>query len=1259
MENIKIVSINVNGLNISRKRRSIFDHLRKTGADVCLLQETHGSQVSATLWKKEWGAPAFFNNGSQSSRGVAILVSRKSPINVLQITADDDGRVICMDLELDGKIYTVGSFYAPTQDKPAEQLVALEDLEQALLELTSDSIVLGGDFNCFLDPKLDKNTHTSSVTHSQPVRLRIKLLMENWGLSDLWRVRNPGRRGYTFRRGNYSSRLDYFFVSDHISEMVTSSTIDMSVHSDHALLSMSIQGNTIQRGPGFWKFDTALLHREDFILKMTKFLKEWSPPAELSTPIMIWEWMKYEIRKFVSEYTKKLHNLEKQRIAELNKELKDLYVRADEEQADLSLEIESVRRELREIEESRARKLLFRSRSNWALYGEKCSRYFLNLEKRNCKEKTRSSILTKEGNTITDIKRILEVGRAFYENLYQAHEDDLASLDNLKEQLQDLNLPQLSGEDKELLDMPLSPEELRKALNEMNHNKSPGSDGLPPEFYQKFWSFLSPNYCRSLQHSLLTDQLSQSQNRGIITLVLKRDVDRRLIENWRPITLLNTDYKIYTKALALRLQRVMGLLIHQNQTGFMRGRFIGDSVRVVKDSLEIIKNQHPGGLIVALDFSRAFDSVRWGLVVRALEGFNFGENFIGYTELIFQNVQSCLINSGTTSPYFSPGRGLRQGCCASPYFFLLVVELLSTLIRNNEKIKGIKMGQVEVKVAQFADDMTVMLADEASLLELLVVLRKFESWSGLTINRRKTKIISPSRLEAGSTTVEGIEVCDKAKILGIWIGLDTSEDFCYKWNFEKVLEKIQRVCDSWYQRTLSIKGKITVINSLLVSLLQYPCSIILTPERVFKEYKQIVTGFIWGNKKARIAYRTLILPVEDGGLKLIDLETRVKTNLLQWVKRIISGPDTNVAQSLCHLLGTEDLVRFFSYRSPPLPPALKSHKFYLKMVKLYEQLHDIEPTEENSIRRQILWYNREVGPKNSTIHWPRWERAGINTVGDLCHPTEGRLLSHLELQNFYGLSCTFLEALSMRLHIPSHWRNSITRGWQPQKQRQSDTCVLLKQEGPEDITSLSAKQMYKGLITLNRTDSAAFLRWTNGIDDVRVTNATEWREICARTFSATRETKLQSLQFKVINRIVPCGVHLKQLRIRETEECPLCLHRDSIVHFFFHCPVVQTFWGHVCAWFRRTADLYLDSLTPKEFMFGLPSPCHKNKIINFILMQVRFFIYRQKLFHNSDLSLTHWLCELRTKLDMEKWICRKLGSPSHFNIWLKIREELD
>lgn len=192
------------------------------------------------------------------------------------------------------------------------------------------------------------------------------------------------------------------------------------------------------------------------------------------------------------------------------------------------------------------------------------AKYFLNLEKRKNADRTLNTIIAGDGTCLTDIHNILQEGKLFYEQLYKSDEDSLLPADQIDRQIQNLQLPQLSCEDRDSLEAPFSREELKSALSHLNTGKCPGTDGIPPEFYSRFWDLLAPFFCTALDYSLDWGTMLVSQRRGIITLLPKKDTDKRFIANWR-LTLLNTDYKIYTKPICLRLQRVMGLLINPNR----------------------------------------------------------------------------------------------------------------------------------------------------------------------------------------------------------------------------------------------------------------------------------------------------------------------------------------------------------------------------------------------------------------------------------------------------------------------------------------------------------------------------------------------------------------------------------------------------------------------------------------------------------------------------------------------------------------------
>ena len=134
------------------------------------------------------------------------------------------------------------------------------------------------------------------------------------------------------------------------------------------------------------------------------------------------------------------------------------------------------------------------------------------------------------------------------------------------------------------------------------NNKTPGSDGFTIEFYRFFWNAISPIMVDCINYAFENGEMSISQKRGIISLIPKKDKDKKYLKNWRPISLLNNDYKIVTKALALRLEKVLPAIISSNQTGYVKGRYISESIRIITDMMSFTKKKNIPSLAVFLDF---------------------------------------------------------------------------------------------------------------------------------------------------------------------------------------------------------------------------------------------------------------------------------------------------------------------------------------------------------------------------------------------------------------------------------------------------------------------------------------------------------------------------------------------------------------------------------------------------------------------------------------------------------------------------------
>jgi len=120
-------------------------------------------------------------------------------------------------------------------------------------------------------------------------------------------------------------------------------------------------------------------------------------------------------------------------------------------------------------------------------------------------------------------------------------------------------------------------------MQELENNKSPGTDGFTSEFYKFFWPKLKSDMTSSFNDAFQKETLSISQRRGIISLIPKQGKDKTLLENLRPISLLNVDYKILTKAIEKRLEKIFLRIINHNQTGYIKGRFIGENIRLIQD----------------------------------------------------------------------------------------------------------------------------------------------------------------------------------------------------------------------------------------------------------------------------------------------------------------------------------------------------------------------------------------------------------------------------------------------------------------------------------------------------------------------------------------------------------------------------------------------------------------------------------------------------------------------------------------------------
>ena len=295
----------------------------------------------------------------------------------------------------------------------------------------------------------------------------------------------------------------------------------------------------------------------------------------------------------------------------------------------------------------------------------------------------------------------------------------ISQSDVLDQFLGNPNIPALSVEERLSCEGEITTEECVKALDKFDNGKTPGNDGIPVEFYKTFLNSVGVFMTEVFNHSFELGQMSNSQKQAVVTLIDKKGKDRMFLENWRPISLINVDSKIATKVIANRIKNVLPGIIHSNQSGFMKGRFNGETARSILDIIAHTESLKLPGVLLHIDFEKAFDSIGHNFLYKALERFNFGPSFIKWIQTFYNNLSSCVLNNGFFSSPFQLERGVRQGDPLSPYLFLIAIELMAISIRTNEQIEGIKIGEDETKYLLYADDMTATLANISSVEKVI------------------------------------------------------------------------------------------------------------------------------------------------------------------------------------------------------------------------------------------------------------------------------------------------------------------------------------------------------------------------------------------------------------------------------------------------------------------------------------------------------------------------------------------------------------
>lgn len=526
-----------------------------------------------------------------------------------------------------------------------------------------------------------------------------------------------------------------------------------------------------------------------------------------------------------------------------------------------------------------------RSRIQWAEEGETSTHFFLRLEKKHGIEEWVSAIRGSDSVLRSDIDGICRSWVAFFSTLFTACPTDATTQQEL---LNNVGSRLPSGSETSC-DGLLSVAEVHSALKGAATGKSPGSNGLPVEFYSRFWHIIGKDLVDVLNRSFQTGQLPKSLRGALITLLFKKG-DRTDPKNWRPISLLNTDYKLCARALAGRLLGVLQHVVHPDQSCGVKGRYIGENVVLLRGIIDYSNESDTAGAILSLDQEKAFDRVDWGFLFRTLSHLGFTSSFISWVRLLYSGVFSSVFVNGYTSQAFFPSRGVRQGCPLSPLLYVLSIEVLAANLRASRVIHGLTLPGVANPLpvtSLYADDTTVVALSDAAIHEVFNIFARFALGTGAKLNLGKcvglwlgpwrTRLDAPVAMKWTSGMI---------KVLGIYLSHgDTSAA-----NWDPRISAVRHCLDAWRERSLLYSGRAIALNALALSKVWYMASLVPMPQPILTELTSLSFDFFWAGKRDLVARRVLFHPCDSGGFSVVSIAFKIHSLLVQWFRRMAVNP---------------------------------------------------------------------------------------------------------------------------------------------------------------------------------------------------------------------------------------------------------------------------------------------------------------------------------------------------------------------------------
>lgn len=636
---------------------------------------------------------------------LVIVVSNEIEIikkNQLSIDPEESNdpiidRISQVEIKIKEKNICLINIYQYTNSNVNRQIDLLNVLRN---QIPSDKMLLiAGDFNFVLDIQLDREIQREDHQTEHKTREVMKSIIKEFQLVDVYRIRNPIDVAYTNINYFNNRRIDRFHVTPELNSWITDynhKKWDILPTTTHKILSIQI---CIQNNPQL-KIAPRRKIINDTLIENYQFQQY----INLS---------RYETWKEMSEL---MTNLAETMV--IPKKLQPTSQLNNDVFKDINVRFEYRQKKIQPI---------------------------------------MSSLTDTKGNVLTTTDSMLKYARKYMKGMYSPVEYPKESF--IPEWFKQREIVKISDEDREVLNAPVTVAELEEELKHVDNDSAPGIDGVTFRCLKSFWKKLGPLLVNQMNEILLTGKLPDEQKQVIIKLIPKSTTSDNIID-LRPISLINTSLRLYSKVMSKRLCLAMKQVWSYNQMGFLPGRSISGAVTKFRYIIDKLQEQNNPYSLLFVDILKAFDNISHQYLIQILLDFGLGPKAINFIEAVtFQHRGMVMINN-YKSEDFALLRGVRQGNPISPFVFNIGLQvLLKTIDRHLGKVnlsRGISMNHLA-----FADDLVVVI-HPLEIKKLLIILDDFNKLSNLEVNKKKTKVLTRNPEEYSNLGFE-IESIDNNK----------------------------------------------------------------------------------------------------------------------------------------------------------------------------------------------------------------------------------------------------------------------------------------------------------------------------------------------------------------------------------------------------------------------------------------------------------------------------------------------------------------